>query len=263
MISNVVTLFSELPGKIWTWLVNVVTNVTQWGINLLSAATSAVTNTINNIVTLFQGLPGKVWTWLVNGVNKVMEWGINLRNQAVSAVTTMISGIVDTLKSLPDKFVEVGKNCVTGIWNGISSGWDWLKEKVSSLAQSLLDAAKGALGIESPSKEFRDKVGKWLIPGVVEGVEATLPEADADLKAAAGHLTSTMQEEVRRGRTEAVTGTVARATYNATTNKGGDTYVEDNHIEMENNYNCPTATPSEINRSQRKAARDLLGGIKK
>ena len=263
MISNVVTLFSELPGKIWTWLVNVVTNVTQWGINLLSAATSAVTNTINNIVTLFQGLPGKVWTWLVNVVNKVMEWGINLRNQAVSAVTTMISGIVDTLKSLPDKFVEVGKNCVTGIWNGISSGWDWLKEKVSSLAQSLLDAAKGALGIESPSKEFRDKVGKWLIPGVVEGVEATLPEADADLKAAAGHLTSTMQEEVRRGRTEAVTGTVARATYNATTNKGGDTYVEDNHIEMENNYNCPTATPSEINRSQRKAARDLLGGIKK
>ena len=71
----------------WTWLVNVVTNVTQWGINLLSVATSAVTNTINNIVSLFQGLPGKVWTWLVNVVNKVTEWGINLRNQAVSAVT--------------------------------------------------------------------------------------------------------------------------------------------------------------------------------
>ena len=110
---------------------------------------------------------------------------------------------------------------------------------------------------------MRQRAHSELIPGVVEGVEATLPEADADLKAAAGHLTSTMQEEVRRGRTEAVTGTVARATYNATTNKGGDTYVEDNHIEMENNYNCPTATPSEINRSQRKAARDLLGGIKK
>ncbi len=262
-INSIVTFFSELPGKIWTWLVNVVTNVTQWGINLLSAATTAVTTTINNIVTLFQSLPGKVWTWLVNVVNKVTEWGINLRNQAVSAVTTMINGIVDTLKSLPDKFVEVGKNCVTGIWNGISSGWDWLKEKVSSLAQSLLDSAKGALGINSPSTEFRDKVGKWLIPGIIEGVEDTLPDADVDIKAAAGHMTSTMQEEVKKGRTEATTGTVARATYNAVTNKAGDTYIEENNIDINNEFNCQTATPSEINKANRKAARDLLGGIKK
>ena len=42
---------------------------------------------------------------------------------------------------------------------------------------------------------------------------------------------------------------------------GGDTYI-DEHIEQENNYHTPVATPSEVSKAQREAARKLLGGVK-
>ena len=43
--------------------------------------------------------------------------------------------------------------------------------------------------------------------------------------------------------------------------KSGDTYVEEK-FEQNNTYNVPVATPSEISKSQREAARKLLGGVK-
>lgn len=69
----------------------------------------------------------------------------------------------------------VGSNICNGIADGISSGWSWLTNKVSSLASSLLRAAKSALGIHSPSRLFRDEIGLNIGYGVGEGVEASQP----------------------------------------------------------------------------------------
>lgn len=39
---------------------------------------------------------------------------------------------------------------------------DWLKEKVSDFATNLVNNMKEALGIHSPSRVFRDEVGKYM-----------------------------------------------------------------------------------------------------
>ena len=75
----------------------------------------------------------------------------------------MVSNLVSAAKDL-------GKNVVDGIWNGISAGWDWLKEKVGGLAKSLFDGAKAALGIASPSKKFK-YLGEMCVAGFDEGIE--------------------------------------------------------------------------------------------
>ena len=64
--------------------------------------------------------------------------------------------------------------------NGISSGWDWLTGKVKSLAKSLLDGAKDALGIHSPSRLFRDLVGKMIPQGIGVGITAEMPTLQSD-----------------------------------------------------------------------------------
>ncbi len=261
-INAIVTFFSELPSKIWTWLVNTVNNIVQFGTNLYSAASTAVMDAVSEMVRIISELPTKIWTWLVNVVTKVQQFGINLKNKAVEAAQKMVTGMIDTIKGLPDKFKEIGSNIVSGIWNGISSGWDWLKDKVAGLADSLLQGAKDALGIHSPSTRFRDELGKWILPGVDEGVEDTLPEAQKTISGAADVLVNTMKDEVARGKRGSVAGITTRATHESISNsKGGDTYV-DEHFEQTNTYNCPTATPSEVNKSQREAARKLLGGVK-
>lgn len=91
---------------------------------------------------------------------------------------------------------EIGSNIVSGIWNGISSGWDWLTGEVKSLAKSLLDGAKDALGIHSPSRLFRDLVGKMIPQGIGVGITAEMPTLQSDLKEELQGMTTKVAAEV-------------------------------------------------------------------
>ena len=94
-------------------------------------------------------------------------------NGIKSTASSTWSGIKNAIQN--QGWSGVGSNICNGIANGISSGWSWLKNKVSSLASSLLSAAKSALGIHSPSRLFRDEIGLNIGYGVGEGVEASQP----------------------------------------------------------------------------------------
>ena len=66
---------------------------------------------------------------------------------------------------------------MNGIKNGISRGWSALTGWVSDKAKSLLNAAKSALGINSPSRAFRDVVGMMIPAGIAVGVDKGMPSA--------------------------------------------------------------------------------------
>lgn len=261
MISAIVKLISELPGKVWTWLVNTVTKVTQWGQQMLSAAKTAISNMISSIVSLMSELPGKVATHLSNVVSKVTAWGSELASKGAAAAKGLFDAVVNGVSGLPSKMAEIGSNIVSGIWDGISSGWNWLKDKVSDLATSLLDTAKGALGINSPSTEFRDKFGRWLMPGAMDGVKKSMPKALRDMKAQAGELLAAMQGTVNAAMGEVSLNISGMAGARALTSAGTVVY-NDNHQEQENNYHVPVATPAETAKAQREAFRKMAGGVK-
>ena len=129
--------------------------------------------------------------------------------------------LLNAVASLPEDFMNVGSNIVTGIWNGISAGWDWLVGKVKDLAGSLLQGAKDALGIESPSKEFA-WVGKMVDEGFAKGIND-----NADLVTSAMDAITDVSDVVND---MDVAGTGASA--------GAGTYII--------NVNQPVATPSEM-----------------
>lgn len=261
MISSIVSLMSELPGKVWTWLVNTVTKVTAWGQQMLSSAKTAITNMISSIVSLMSELPGKVATHLSNVVSKVISWGSELASKGAAAAKGLFDAVVNGVSGLPAKMAEIGSNIVSGIWNGISSGWNWLTDKVSSLANSLLDAAKNALGINSPSKAFRDEFGRWLMPGTVEGVKQSMPKALREMEAQAGELLAAMQGTVDASMNEVSLNASSFGDAKAL-NNGGTVIYNDNHQEQENNYHVPVATPAETAKAQREAFRKMAGGVK-
>lgn len=263
-INAVVQFFSELPGKVWNWLVSTVNKVIQWGTNLLAAASSAAQNAINKVVEWFQQLPGKIWTWLTNTITKVIQFGADLKAKATAAAQGFVTNLVDGVKSLPDKFKEIGSNIVTGIWNGISSGWNWLVDKAKSLADSLFQGVKDALGIESPSKVFAQEVGRWIPPGIGVGMEKAMPDLQNQVDSEMEELASRMQTAVAIETGGITVRTRAKAEHDADTDYpkgGGDTYI-DQHIEQENNYHVPVVSPAEASKAQREAARKLLGGVK-
>lgn len=260
MLSKVSGIIQELPGKIWTHLVNTVNKVVAWGQQMVSNASTAASNMLSKVSSTLQQLPGKVWDYLSQAAQKVVTWGAQLAQKGAAAATQLFNSIVNGLSSLPSKMAEIGGNIVSGIWNGISSGWNWLTNKVSNLANSLLDAAKDALGINSPSKEFADEVGRWIMPGVGKGLDKSMPATLKDMKAKASELVSAMRAEMSASVGQLSVGASHAAGLRMA--GAGTTVYNDNRMEQSNTYNVPVATPSEVAKKQREALRNMVGGVK-
>lgn len=263
IIEKVATFFSELPGKIWTWLTETVNKVKEWGINLLASCLEAVTNAINAVVEWFSELPGRIWTWLTNTITKVKQWAVDLKNKGMAAAESLVKAVVDGVSSLPGKMKEVGSNIVQGVWDGICAAKDAFTNNVKNFFSGIVDGVKEALDINSPSGEMKREVGRWIPPGVGEGIEESMPELYDQTDEEMAKLAERMKAAVEIETGDITVRSKAKAEHTAETEipHGGDTYVEEK-FEQTNTYNVPVPTPSEVSKNQREAARKLLGGVK-
>ncbi len=171
LIDNIVTFFSELPGKIWNWLLDVIAKIVAWNVDMTTKAIQAGSDFIEGVISFIKELPSKIWTWLLNTISKVASFIVNFKKKATDAGKGFFDNIVAAIKDLPGKMAEIGGQIVSGIWKGISGGWDWLVSQVKNLANSLFQGAKDALDIHSPSKKFQ-----WLGEMCVAGID--MPLAD-------------------------------------------------------------------------------------
>ena len=90
----------------------------------------------------------------------------------------MIAGIVKAFTDAAEEWLKIGINIVQGIINGIKEGAKGLFESIQELAENALQAAKDALGIESPSKEGA-YLGKMFDYGIAKGVTDNLGVIDS------------------------------------------------------------------------------------
>lgn len=253
-------LFQSTLDSITTWGSDMVARIGEWGTNMATAAGTAMNTMVQTVIQWVQQLPEKVWVWLVNTANKLNQWTIQLVQKGQAAATGLVNAVLDGVRTLPSLMVSVGSDIVQGLWNGISAGWSWLTNKVADLAQSLLQAAKNALDIGSPSREFRDEVGRWIMPGIGEGIDKSMPETLQNLKARAGELVGAMRAELAASASQMALGASHAA--GLRTAGVGTTVYYDNRVEQNNEYHVPVASPSEVNKAQREAVRKLVGGVK-
>lgn len=121
-------------------------------------------------------------TTISNGWNNIKSTTSSTWNNIKSSLSSAWDSIKSTASSKWENIKNtiqnrgwsgVGSDICNGISRGIDSGWSWLKNKVGSVASSLLDKAKSALGIHSPSRLFRDQVGLNIGYGIGEGIEGS------------------------------------------------------------------------------------------
>ncbi|HIW73335.1 MAG TPA: hypothetical protein H9684_03340 [Firmicutes bacterium] len=93
----------------------------------------------------------------------------------------VVNSIVTWFKELPGRIVQIGKDIVNGLWEGITGGIQWLGEKVSGFFGGIVDGVKGVLGIASPSKVFAE-IGEFSGEGFEEGFSASMGTAFKDAK---------------------------------------------------------------------------------
>ena len=101
--------------------------------------------------------------------------------QLVQGTLKMVDTIVKAfVNSLPD-IIEVGKDIVRGVWEGITALGSWLYDKVSSFFSGIVDGVKGILGIHSPSRVFAG-IGKNMALGLGQGFEKQMQSVTAGIQ---------------------------------------------------------------------------------
>lgn len=95
-------------------------------------------------------------------------------------MTSLLNGFAEGFSGI----LNVGANIVEGLWQGIQNAWNWIVSKVQGFAQGILDGMMSVLGIHSPSRVFRDKVGKNIALGVGEGFTDNISKVYRQMKSA-------------------------------------------------------------------------------
>lgn len=93
---------------------------------------------------------------------------INSIPSLLGRIGQIVVSMINAFKKINLK--DIGKNLLTGLWNGIKSMKDWVINKVKELGKSILKGLKGVLGIHSPSTEFA-MVGKFSVLGYTEQLD--------------------------------------------------------------------------------------------
>lgn len=162
--SNISSAWSNIKSAASTGYNAVKSGVSSAWASIKSNASSAWSNVKSTISSAWSGIKSAA----TNGYNSVKSGIVNAWSSIRSNTATAWANIKNTIKN--QGWSGIGSNICQGIGNGLSNGWNWLSRQVSNLARSMLNSAKRALGIHSPSRVFRDAVGLNIGYGIGEGI---------------------------------------------------------------------------------------------
>lgn len=168
-VENAINFIQNLPSRVASFLSNVISNVVGWVSNMASNASRAGSQFLSNAINFVSQLPGRIASFLSKVISSLGSWASNMASKGAEGARNMFNAVVNGLASLPSSVLSIGSDVVHGIWNGISGAAGWLADKVKSFASGILDGMKDALGIHSPSRLFRDQVGRYIAQGIGEG----------------------------------------------------------------------------------------------
>jgi hypothetical protein len=80
--------------------------------------------------------------------------------------------VVEWMSAIPSQIMQIGRDLIDGLINGIRERWQALKNGISNIASGIADTVRGMLGINSPSRVFAE-IGGHLMDGLSQGIERT------------------------------------------------------------------------------------------
>lgn len=155
---------------------NIITFFKNGITSMISAVTSAAKNVQNGIVNTIKNLPSTLSNLGKNAVSKLANAIAGGISNIVGKAKNIVSGIKNAFTSF--SWGSIGSNIIKGIANGIAGAVGGLVNAAINAAKSAFNAAKKALGIHSPSRLFRDKIGKMMALGMGIGFEKNIPVDD-------------------------------------------------------------------------------------
>lgn len=169
-LAAIVEYFPQIPTKVHEYINKALVKVGVWAIQMRDKAIEAGTNFVKGVIDFIIKLPARVVEIFNRVLARIGIFDLDAAEKASSAAKNIFNAIIDGIKNLPENVRGIGKDIVTGLWNGIMNAGPWIREKVGGFARGVLNGMKSALGIKSPSTEAAI-LGDFFAQGFAMGFE--------------------------------------------------------------------------------------------
>lgn len=159
-------------------------SMSKYGEDIWNTIGKLLADTIDFLIKTFSGGTLELdtnWRTTLEGLGTTL---LSLRDGFLKGVGDFIGGAVTAATTAAEGFVNVGEGIINGIKLGITNLAGSLGQAAAQAALDALNAAKRALGIQSPSKAFEQQVGEPSGEGFIQGLE----NMQSDMARAAGAI---------------------------------------------------------------------------
>lgn len=168
------SLISNTVSKMATSVVNFFKNIWTQGSNIFGTLKTFG-------ATTFEALRQAVTTTVSRLAINVVQYVTNLGTNFLNIITSLKSGVTKKFQEIKDEIIDkvksidlmqIGKDIVSGLINGIGAMFVSVQTKIEQLASSIPEWAKKILGIHSPSRVMKE-IGLWTGEGLVIGLDSS------------------------------------------------------------------------------------------
>lgn len=165
IINSLPVLLEKAPEIVQKLVDAIISNAPKLATAALNIIVELVKGIILNLPQLFQSA--------IEIIGAIAGGIIEYKGNLLTAVLEIVRTIWDNITSV--NWLQLGIDIIGGIANGVAGAAGKLVDSVKNAASNALQSAKDFLGIKSPSRVFRDVVGKNMILGIAEGVDTEMP----------------------------------------------------------------------------------------
>lgn len=162
-----------------TGLLNNIGTIIDAGIQLLIGLVNGLIAAIPQLIDAIPTIIKSLLTGIIQNLPTIIKAGIEL---TVAIGVGLIKAIPELVGMLPEIFsaifeafgsinwLDLGKNIVSGIMDGLAAMGNALWEAVQKLGENIWNGIKDFFHIQSPSRLMRDTVGVMIARGIGDGI---------------------------------------------------------------------------------------------
>lgn len=190
-LSNVGTFISQLPSNVGSWLSGAISAAASFVGQMASNAVNAGSRFLSSIGSYISQVPGRIGARLSGAISAVGSFASSMASGALRAGQQFLSNLVNTLASIPGRMVSIGSQIVQGIINGITGSIGKVGSAILGGVKDAIADVKNMLGIHSPSRLFRDQIGRNIGLGLAQGISNSQAAVMASMNDMASGVAST------------------------------------------------------------------------
>lgn len=164
---KIIDMLLSLMSKMLQAMLKYVPNMVETGMKLISAVLEGIGRNIGRLVDAATTVAVNWLNGIARNLPRIIQSGVDLILAFINGVTRAIDSNSEALGAAGGRLAVA---IVRGMVKGLAAGVGEITSAARRVASSALDAAKSALGIHSPSKEF-EKIGNFVNDGFREGLD--------------------------------------------------------------------------------------------